>query len=230
MAMRWHDLLFAHWPVDPDAIRKTLPAGLELDLFDAKACVGVIPFRMSGVRARATPALPRLSAFCELNVRTYVRVLEKPGVYFYSLDAASRLAVATARRVFALRYLNATMSCQRDGDTIRYESRRTHRGTPPAHLRCAYRAMGEAFSTAPGTLEHWLTERYCLYAVRRTGTILRGEIDHQPWSLRRASCTFDSLDMTRLLDLDMQGPPASVMMSDRLDVVAWLPRRVGVSH
>src|SRR5437867_5100192 len=105
--MRWHDLLFLHWPVRPEIIRPLIPNGLELDTFDGAAWIGVVPFRMTGVRLRWLPPLPGISAFPELNVRTYVRVRDRPGVYFFSLDAGSRTAVAMARAWFHLPYFHA---------------------------------------------------------------------------------------------------------------------------
>src|SRR5215470_11526964 len=142
MAQSWHDLLFAHWPVDPAVLRSRIPAKLTIDTFDGSAWLGIVPFRMSGVRLRATPALPWLSAFPELNVRTYVTAEGKPGVFFFSLDAANPVAVAAARRFFHLPYFRARMSCRPDGDGIRYASQRTHRGAPSAELRGRYRPLG----------------------------------------------------------------------------------------
>jgi len=224
LAMTWRDLLFAHWPVDPDALRPSLPEGLELDTRDGAAWLGVVPFRMEGVRHRLAPPVPGLSAFPELNLRTYVTVGGKPGVYFYSLDATSRPAIETARALFGLNYLKARMSCRRAGDEVIYESERTDRRGPPAGLRCRYRAEGEPFHADPGSLEAFLTERYCLYAVR-AGRLLRGEIHHAPWPLRGASWEYETCDMSRLAGVELEGPPASVLMAARLAVVAWTARR-----
>ena len=221
--MTWRDLLFAHWPVDPDALRPSVPEALELDTHGGAAWLGVVPFRMEGVRHRLAPPIPGLSAFPELNLRTYVSVGGKPGVYFYSLDATNRLAIETARAVFGLNYLKARISCRRAGDGIVYESERTDRRGPPATLRCRYRAEGEPFRAEPGSLEAFLTERYCLYAVRR-GRVLRGEIQHAPWPLRRASWEAEVCDMFHLAGVGLEGPPASLLMADRLDVVAWTAR------
>ncbi|MDQ3247753.1 MAG: DUF2071 domain-containing protein, partial [Chloroflexota bacterium] len=138
MTQSWHDLLFAHWPVAPEMMRPLLPPQLELDIFDGAAWVGVVPFRMSGVRPRWLPALQGLSAFPELNVRTYVKSRNaahpKPGVYFFSLEAANPVAVWLARTLFKLPYFNAAMRLKDDGRTIDYTSRRTHRGALPAQF------------------------------------------------------------------------------------------------
>src|SRR5262245_21709039 len=152
MAQVWQDLLFAHWPIETAALRALVPASLALDTFDGRAWLGVVPFRMSGVRLRATPALPWLSAFAELNVRTYVTAEGKPGVFFFSLDAANPVAVAAARRFFHLPYFRARMSCRPDGDGIHYASRRNHRGAPPAELRGSSRPLGPPARAAAARL------------------------------------------------------------------------------
>lgn len=184
---KWHDLLFMHWRVDPYPIRPLIPAGLELDTFDGSAWMGVVPFRMSGVRFRRTPSFPGTSAFAELNVRTYVTNDGKPGVWFFSLDAASALAVWAARRWFHLPYFRAQFALTKSADcvTIDYRSRRTHRGAPSADLRVLYKPTGEVFHAQPGSIEYFLTERYCLYAFDGQHIFL-GEIDHAPWSLQSA--------------------------------------------
>ncbi len=226
MAQRWHDLLFAHWPVAPDAIRGDLPAGLELDTFDGQAWVGVVPFRMSGIRVRGTPALPWLSAFPELNVRTYAVRDGRPGVFFWSLDAANPVAVRVARAWFHLPYFDARMTCRADGESVEYRSERTHRGAPPAELRARYAPTGPVELAAPGTLEHWLTERYCLYAGARDGRLLRSEIHHAPWPLQRATAELGLETMARAAGIALEGAPASLLFARELEVRCWGPRRV----
>ena len=186
MTQKWHDLLFMHWRVDPHQVRSAIPASLGLDTYEGSAWVGVVPFRMSGVRVRWTPPLPTAAAFPELNVRTYVIKNGKPGVWFFSLDAASALAVAAARAWFHLPYFRAQFGLSKSEDgTIDYRSSRTHRGAPSADLRVSYKPAGEVFHAQPGSIEYFLTERYCLYASDGH-RILCGEIDHQPWPLQLA--------------------------------------------
>src|SRR5439155_1787767 len=132
MAMRWHDLLFMHWPVKAKELRPLLPAGVELDTFEAEAWVGVVPFRMTGVRPRWVPTLPWLSKSVELNVRTYVKRGGRAGVWFFTMDASNPVAVRMARWRFHLPYFDARMSCERRGEAVEYRSERTHRGVPPA--------------------------------------------------------------------------------------------------
>lgn len=233
MSMVWHDLLFMHWPVDPKRMRELVPAQFELDLFDGQAWLGIVPFRMSGVRPRCLPAVPKAvgksnpSCFLELNVRTYVRVDDKPGVLFFSLDAESKLAVRTARKFFHLPYFDAQMTCTRDDEGwFNYTSRRTHAGAPPATMSIRYHAHpgGESASGEPGTLEHFLTERYCLYVLNKERP-LRGDIHHAPWPLRNAEVEIQQLDMTSILNVDLSDPPHCSHFANRLDVAAWLIRQ-----
>jgi uncharacterized protein YqjF (DUF2071 family) len=226
MAMSWHDLLFAHWPVDVAALRPLVPSALAIEVFDGAAWLGVVPFRMSGVRVRGLPALPGSGAFPELNVRTYVTVGGRPGVWFFSLDAASRLAVRTARSVFHLPYYDADMTCRADGDDVVYRSRRTHAGAPPAEFVARYGPTGAAFRATPGSLEHWLTERYCLYAARPDGGLLRGEVHHAPWPLQPARATIEVETTAAAAGLAVKVPAPHLLFARRLDVVGWAPERI----
>ena len=155
MAQSWHDLLFAHWPVSVDGLRPLIPSQLEIDTFEGQAWIAVVPFRMSGVRLRGIPAFPWLSAFPELNVRTYVSVRGKPGVWFFSLDAANPIAVSVARYWFHLPYFRARMSCLERGNTIYYQSGRSHGNASPAILRGRYAPLGSSVSLKKGSLEHF---------------------------------------------------------------------------
>ena len=229
MAMEWHDLLFMHWPLRPELLRPWLPPGLELETWEGWAWLGVVPFMMRGVRPRLAPTVGGLSRFPELNVRTYVTLGGRPGVWFFSLDAASRLAVRAARYGFHLPYFDATMACAPAGDAVRYSSLRTHHGAAPASLRATYGPTGPAYRSAPGSLEHWLTERYCLYAANRRGQIWRGEVQHPPWPLQPAELELEQNQMAAQLRLMLPPSPALLHFSRRLDVVAWAPERVLVA-
>ncbi|HWQ15766.1 MAG TPA: DUF2071 domain-containing protein [Roseiflexaceae bacterium] len=224
--MLWHDLLFMHWPVPAGALRPLIPPSLTLETYDGAAWLGVVPFRMSGVRPRLVPPLPWLSAFPELNVRTYVTAGGKPGVWFFSLDAANPVAVEAARLGFHLPYYTARMVCEPEGEGIRYESERTHRGAPPAALRMRYRPTGRAYRSTPGTLEHWLTARYCLYAADRRGHTWRCEIDHPPWPLQPAEAAIEHNTMAEPIGLQLAAPPALLHFARYQEVVAWLLERV----
>ncbi len=223
MAMQWHDLLFAHWPLPPEAVRPLIPPALPLDTFDGLAWIGVVPFAMRGVRPHLGPLATPGLAFLELNVRTYVTLDGKPGVWFFSLDAANALAVRGARLAFHLPYYDAAMRCAARGETVEYSSRRTHRLAAPAALVLRYRPSGPASSPPQGSLDRWLTERYCLYAANRQGTVWRAEIHHAPWPLQPAEAEFARNTMTRPLRLALPETPPLLHFAARQDVVAWLP-------
>jgi hypothetical protein len=224
MAQRWHDLLFAHWPVAPEDLRPTIPAGLELDLHNGRAWVGVVPFRMSGIALRLLPlAVPWFSAFLELNVRTYVTAPggERPGVFFYSLDAANPVAVALARRWYHLPYFFARMQLRERGGWIEYASHRAHPGAPRAKFTGRYRPVGEPFRAQPGSLEAWLTERYCLYSADPHGRVYRGEIHHIPWPLQPAEAELDFHHLTAQHGIRLPDVPPLLHFTRWLDIVAW---------
>jgi hypothetical protein len=234
MAQSWHDLLFAHWPLPAEALAPLIPPGLTLDTFDGRAWIGVIPFRMSGVRLRGLPPIPGAGAFPELNVRTYVTDAPtgalageggKPGVWFFSLDAASALAVRVARAWFRLPYYRARMRCEADGDGIRYESHRTvDAGGTAADFAARYRPTGAPAPPTTGSLEHFLTERYCLYAKDRRDGLRRAEIRHAPWPLQPAEAEIDLITMVAPLGLSLPDEAPRLHFARDLDVVVWTPQ------
>ena len=228
MSMHWHDLLFMHWPVNSDALRRYIPPRLAIDTFDGSAWIGVVPFRMSGVGPRLIPSVPYLSAFPELNVRTYVSAEGKPGVWFFSLDAGNPIAVEAARNAFHLPYYNARMTCHPAGDSVQYASVRTHRRAAPAIFQGQYRPTGPAYHSTAGTLESWLTERYCLYAANQRGTIWRGDIHHRQWPLQPAEADIERNSMADQIRLTLPDTKPLLHFARYLDVIAWLPQRLGV--
>ncbi len=226
MAMVWHDLLFAHWPIDTAAMRPLIPPGLNIDTFDGQAWIGVVPFTMSGIRPRGLPALPGLSAFPEINVRTYVRAQNKPGVYFFSLDAAHLPAVLTARTVYKLPYFWARMKATREEGDVHYRSARRFATDGDAIFDGSYRPLRDGEANTAGTSagnDHarWLTERYCLYTAGRRERILRAEIHHAPWPLDRAEAEIHVNTMTRPLGITLPDTQPLLHFAKRLDVVAW---------
>jgi uncharacterized protein len=165
MGQTWDDLMFAHWRVPLEAVRAHVPHELEVELHDGSAWIGVTPFRVTGLRARGMLPLPGISSFLELNVRTYVRAAdEKPGIWFFSLDASSRPAVEVARRAYRLPYFHARISAERRGQWIDYAcARQEERGRV---FSGRYRPEGNVYNAEPGSLEWFLAERYCLYTTR----------------------------------------------------------------
>ena len=221
MGQSWIDLLFAHWAVDRAALERLVPPQLRpLDSHDGKTWLGVTPFRVEGLRMHHTPPPPNLSRFLEVNVRTYVTVDGKPGIYFLSLDASSRAAVAAARRTYRLPYFHARMNRSRDAGGIRFASQRASRDGPDARLACRYGPDGRVAPPRPGTLEHFLTERYCLYTLDDAGAIQRADIHHPPWPLQPARADFNVNTMTAPYGIELSGDPL-LHFSGRQDVVLW---------
>lgn len=232
MSQRWCDLLFAHWPVPTAALRPLVPERLEIDTFDGTAWIAAVPFRMEAVRPRGLPVVPWLSAFPELNVRTYVKLGDRPGVFFFSLDATNPIAVSVARRFFLLPYFRARMTCEPDGDALRYSSTRTHAGTPSARFEGSYGPAGDVFRSPPGSLDHFLTERYCLYASgtsvgRPSEDLYRAEVDHAPWPLQPAEATIEVNSVLEPVGLGSATEVAPHLLFARsLDVRVWPLRKV----
>jgi uncharacterized protein YqjF (DUF2071 family) len=218
MGQTWYDLLFAHWPVEPELLRALVPRPLEVELRDGSAWLGVTPFRIGGLRSRGTPPLPWLSRFPELNVRTYVTYGGRSGIWFFSLDAARRAAVEAARRGYRLPYFHARMSARRTGTTVAYESNRLDE--PPARFSASYGPAGPRLQVETGSLERWLAERYCLYVVDERGRALRGEIHHAPWPLQPARATIAANTMAVPLGIELLGAPL-LHFSERQDVLIW---------
>jgi uncharacterized protein YqjF (DUF2071 family) len=222
MSQTWNDLLFAHWRVAKDRLRELVPARFELDLFDGEAWVGVVPFTMTNVAPRFVPALPWISAFPELNVRTYVRVDDKPGVFFFSLDAGNAVAVGAARTLLNLPYFTADMKVAVDG-AIDYSSRRQ---SGAAEFRARYRPHGNPRTPAPASLEYFLTERYCLYAVDHLGHAYRLDIHHPVWPLETAEAEIHVNTMADAAGLRLPALPPLLHFAKRQDMVCWGPQRI----
>jgi hypothetical protein len=227
MTQTWHDLLFAHWPVSVDVLRPKIPAPFQLDLFEGQAWLGIVPFRMTNVAPRGMPALPWMSAFPELNVRTYVRVADKPGVFFFSLDAGNPLAAQAAWTLFNLPYYSAAMRVSQRGESIDYRSRRT--GGSNASLAATYEPRGPVAAAAPGSLAHFLTERYCLYHRDHRGKPYRLEIHHPPWPLQDADAAIAQNSMAAAAGMWLPDTAPLLHFARRQDMVAWWPSRLGAS-
>ena len=224
MTMAWIDLLFAHWPLSPEAIRPLVPESLELDTFDDQAWISVVPFRMESVGPRGLhwlPArLPGPRAFPELNVRTYVVRDGQPGVFFLSLDATSPLAIWGARTFFHLPYYRAHIRMDESEGWIEYHSERHDPRLGAGVFRGRYRGIGERLEVRPGSLESWLTERYGLYAVDSAGKSYRGDIHHHPWPLYAAEAEIETNTVAEAHGLSLEGDPLC-HFSQNLPVLAW---------
>jgi uncharacterized protein len=214
MGQSWRRLLFAHWPVAPERMRALVPDELPLDLYDGRAWLGVTPFEMEGVRPRGLPPAPLVSRFPELNVRTYVVRDGRPGIHFLSLDTSNRPTVAGARALYRLPYFHAQMAVRARDGWIEY----AHRRAPEVAFTARYRPTAPAAYAVPGSLEAWLAERYCAYAVDG-GNVLRIDIHHRPWELQPAEARIAT---NSVAPLALEGAP-HLMYSARQDIVVWPP-------
>lgn len=227
LRMTWVDLAFLHWRVPVEMLRPLVPAGLEIDTFGGNAWVGVVPFEMRDVAPGGLPAIPGASDFPELNVRTYVSRDGRAGVWFFSLDAASWLAVMGARGAANLPYFHARMSCVRPtADDVTYESERTHPGAPRAQFRAWYRPTGPVFTSEPGSFEHWCTERLCLFSTTHDGALQRLDIEHARWPLQPAVADVVLNTMAAASGITLPPEPPHVLFAKRLEVVAHWPQPI----
>ena len=218
LRMQWHELLFIHWPVEARRVQALLPAGVRPDCFDSSAWVGLIPFTMPRFRPLGL-RLPGAGAFHECNVRTYVTVEGEPGVWFLSLDAASRLAALAARLCLNLPYHHAEIGLERRGGGVDYKVRR--RGEPGARTHLSWEVGDPLPPARPGSLEWFLTERYCLYVPDRRGRLRRGRIWHCRWRLHQARLHYLEDHLLAAAGIEVPGGPASVLSGGVLEAAAW---------
>ena len=233
MTQRWNDLLFAHWPMPAGEIDARLPSGLEADTFQGKAWLGVVPFWMDMIQMRGLPAIPGARRTPELNLRTYVRDRNTgtPGVYFFSLDAANPLAVVVARTFFHLPYFWAQMRVEPRGNTeFEFHSRRLlSRNT--VRFSARYRGLGPSpklLQSRVGSIETFLTERYCLFTRDAFGKLLRADIHHVPWTLEEAEAEIEHNDLAAHIGLELPSGKPLLHYSRQLAVYIWSAERVQV--
>jgi uncharacterized protein YqjF (DUF2071 family) len=224
MQQTWNDLLFAHWPVAPESLRPLIPGVLPLDILNGQCWIAVTPFHMTGVRGRWLPPIPATSSFPELNVRTYVNYGGKPGLFFFSLDAASRAAVWGARTTYHLPYFYSQMKVSEaslEGRPytdawIQYDCFRDS----STKFRAKYGPVGPVRLREPGTVEHWLSERYCLYTVFR-GKVFRAEIHHEQWPLQDAEAEISVNTMASAAGIELPAIAPRLHFSKKLEVLIW---------
>jgi uncharacterized protein YqjF (DUF2071 family) len=226
MAQRWHNLLFAHWPIPLETLQPLVPEPLQIDTFRGQAWLGLIPFRLSGIRLRCMPALPIVSSFTEINVRTYVTLGGKPGVLFLSMDASNMPGTAIARPTFRVPYTYADVRISSDQDGYAFQcARRGGGGIPHAIFRGIYRPISLPFHSQPDSLARWLTERYCYYSVTKESAF-RCEIAHAPWLLRRAEATIAENTMASALGIELPDSEPLLYYAHRMDAIFWWPSRI----
>ncbi|MDA0347288.1 MAG: DUF2071 domain-containing protein [Verrucomicrobia bacterium] len=215
LSQRWLNLAFIHWEIDPAQLRSKIPAQLEIDLFEGKAWIGIVPFDMKGVTFRGLPPVSAFSDFPEINVRTYVECEGKKGVWFFSLDVPKQFAVWTARTFFHLPYRRAKVEVIEQGQSVYYSHHMKH---------CAFEATYKPTQTHQwdkNSFETWATERYCLYCQSKRGQLYRTEVHHPQWPLEKAEISFQK--NTLLDDFEIGNQHPSVLFSRSIDVIAYPP-------
>ncbi len=223
---KWGKLLFIHWPIEEELLRPLIPASLEIDTFDGSAWIAIVPFTMWDIRALPPfiPPIPGLSSMHELNVRTYVHLDRVPGVWFFSLDCNSATAVLGARTFFFLPYFNAEIELDQQGQTINYSLNRTD--DPPTEFHASWKTGERISNSQPGSLEYFLTERYCLYS-ERDGEICRAHIYHEPWPLQKASLSSFGSSMIESHGLPTPTGNPLLHHAEELSVDIWPLKAVG---
>jgi uncharacterized protein YqjF (DUF2071 family) len=220
----WLNLAFIHYRVAADELSRRLPDGVCLQQFDGSAWVAVVPFTMSGVMRRPFPDVPGFSSFPELNLRTYVEVDGKPGVWFFSLDAASRLVVFGGRRIYNLPYHTADMRHEQSDGWHRFSSIRR---SGIARFSARYQPIGEIRASQRGTFEHWATERYCLYSFSKHSGLARVDVHHAPWPLQRATVFMEESSILTSAGIAAIDPEPVCHFSTGVDVVAFDQEKLG---
>ena len=216
----WCDLLFAHWPIPAADLRRLVPKELEIQEFDGTSWIGAVPFRMTGVMRRPLPDLPWISAFPELNLRLYVERDGKPGVWFLSLDATNALAVWAARRFFHLPYHRARIAFANGPGGFSFQSDRVG-CNPSVCFEASYRPNSSPLHARPGSLEGFLTERYCLYSRSKSEVLYRAEVHHGPWPLQRAEGEVEARELLAPHGLSVGADPPILHFSRGVEVVVW---------
>ncbi len=227
MRQRWSGLLFLHWRIDEALLAARLPPGLYPDTFDGSAWIGVVPFFMERVRPAGFPAMPWLSWFLELNVRTYVHdEAGNPGVWFFSLDCDQPVAVEIARRLFHLPYEHAAMKARTAGNAVAYDCRRRIAGA--RNCRFEYELPVDAAPAAADSLEWFLVERYLLFSSRPGGRLYRGRVHHEPYRISPGRCAAWSTEPLRWDGFPEPAEPAeSVLVAEPVDVRIYGMERCG---
>lgn len=219
MRQNWNDLLFAHYPIKLEVLRRIVPNVLPLDSFNGTGWIGIVPFRMTGVRLRGVPPIKGIDQFPELNVRTYVTIAGKPGVYFFSLDATKLLAVWGARAFYHLPYKHADMDMKQHESTVNFNS--TRKSSDEVKFVCTYRPISESIRPVKGTFEEWMAERYCLYTVNKKGVPLRCDILHQPWMIQEAEAEIIHNTLLTKQGIRIENDQPILHFSKRAEVRAW---------
>jgi uncharacterized protein len=218
----WLDLAFIHYRVAIADLRSLVPAQLTIEECDGTAWVSLVPFRMAGVRRRPFPCLPGMGEFLELNLRTYVSFRGQPGVWFFSLEAESLPIVMGGRMVYHVPYHWARLSCTRHQDVVNWTSqRRLGRGA----CQLSYRIGRDPVAAPPGSLIHWLTERYFLYAGTAS-RLWQVPVHHAPWELRTGELLAHDGNLLALAGIAADLSEPLLQYSPGVHAISWAAERL----
>ena len=221
-------MLFVHWPTPHGRIASLIPDGLELETYDGTAWLGIVAIRMSNVHLRGLPSVPFASAFYQLNLRTYVRAGDKPGIYLFSADVSNPIVATAARQLFFMPYFNSTMAYREDAELHIFSSVRNDNAAPPAEFAVSYGPISPVYNAEPGSLDHWLIERYCVYNTDPQGNLYRAEAHHFPWPLHRADALIGTNTLTLPQGIELgEMDPMLCHYAHSLDALLWQPSRIG---
>lgn len=225
MRQKWRNFLFMHWPVNPELVSNLIPSPLRLDTFQGYAWLGYIAFLMDGIYPRALPKLPLTRRFPEINVRTYVQYDGKPGIFFLSIDVKNWASLKIARHWYHLPYHSSNVSIEHKGTTFSFQSIRNENNRHIS-FKALYKPISDVFSPEEGTLDHWLTERYCLYSRDKTSNIYCGEIHHLPWPLQKAEFEIQSNSLLSPFNINLRNTNPIAHYSGGVDALIWNIRKV----
>lgn len=227
MKQTWKNLFFAHWPIPVEYLRPYIPSSLHIDTFDGSAWLGVVAFEMEGIYFRGLKAMSVTPKFTEINVRTYVHFNGKPGVYFLSLDVGDRASLLIASRWYRLPYQPAQITFKREKDTFHIQSIRNQKTINPIEFMGEFVPLSDVYYPQKGTLDHWATERYCLFSTDKLGKQLYcGEIHHSAWPIQKVEGAIDRNSLFTPFQLRPSETKPIVHYSRGLDTLFWNIKRI----
>ncbi|MBS4197060.1 YqjF family protein [Lederbergia citri] len=224
MRQKWRDVLFMHLPIKPEKLQPYIPSAVEIDTFEDYAWLGVIVFKIDGIFPRGFPPVSIRPAFPEINLRTYVRCNDKPGIYFLSLDVDDWTSCSLAKRWLHVPYHPAKISFQKIEQSYHFESNRNHH--IPIICKGSYTPKSEIFYPENMTLDHWLTERYCFFSHNQKSNVYCLDIHHHPWPLQRAEATIHSNDLCRPFNFDFENETPIFHYSQGVDALIWNIKKI----
>ena len=222
MHQTWENLLFMHWPIDFDHLRSLVPPELEIDTFEGQAYVTMIPMHMNNIHLHDLPAVPGTREFPEINLRTYVRMNDEPGIFFFTIDSGSSFASWVARHTFFLPYIYSKMSFREESDGFHLESKRPNsHHAKKAEFSGSYHPVGEEYQTREGTLEHFLVERYAMYDKGPGGDFFKGNVQHPPWRIQKAEANIEINTVPEAAGIDLGDAVPMLLFAYNTEVLCW---------